>query len=328
VFCDADTREALKLLNIDPDFEDTSGNLDYVHRRNETTDIYFVRNTSSHTVDTVAAFRVTGRQPELWNAIDGAIEPQSYYKVEGTSTRIPILLAPYSSVFVVFERPAGVHVTQVMKAGKETESVGVTACGNIPCALDHAASGDHEMRLSDGSRLKATQLAGSIANLPPDKWTISFQENRGAPQGPQKVPGFASWTQWPDAGVKYFSGTATYRTDFDTGFAPGDRVLLNLTDLHEICTVRINGVFAGTIWAMPYLLDITGSLKQGKNSLELEVTNLWPNRIIGDAQPSNPHPYTHTNIRKFTSESPLLPSGLVGPVTIETTHAIRIQPVN
>jgi hypothetical protein len=79
---------------------------------------------------------------------------------------------------------------------------------------------------------------------------------------------------------------------------------------------------------MPYLLDITGSLKQGKNSLELGVTNLWPNRIIGDAQPSNPHPYTHTNIRSFTSESPLLPSGLVGPVTIETMHAIRIQPVN
>jgi hypothetical protein len=85
--------------------------------------------------------------------------------------------------------------------------------------------------------------------------------------------------------------------------------------------VRINGKPAGTIWAMPYQLDVTGRLKDGKNTLELDVTNLWPNRIIGDAQPSNTHAYTSTNIRKYTANSPLLPSGLIGPVTIETIHA-------
>ena len=104
--------------------------------------------------------------------------------------------------------------------------------------------------------------------------------------------------------------------------------MIVLTDLREICTVRINGRPAGTIWAMPYQLDVTGYVMAGKNSLELDVTNLWPNRIIGDAQPSNPHPYTKTNIRKYTSDSPLLPSGLVGPVTIQIIHAPTVLTPN
>jgi hypothetical protein len=66
-------------------------------------------------------------------------------------------------------------------------------------------------------------------------------------------------------------------------------------------------------------------LKDGTNSIELDVTNLWPNRIIGDAQPSTSDAYTKTNISKYTSDSPLLPSGLVGPVTIETIHAASMQ---
>jgi len=103
-----------------------------------------------------------------------------------------------------------------------------------------------------------------------------------------------------------------------------ERVFLTLTDLREICTVRVNGKIAGTIWAMPYRLDITDSLAQGKNSLELDVTNLWPNRIIGDVQPSATHHYTQTNIRKYRADSPLLPSGLIGPVKLESVRETRL----
>jgi hypothetical protein len=162
-------------------------------------------------------------------------------------------------------------------------------------------------------------------NLPADTWTISFQKNRGAPEGTQKVPAFTSWAEWADVGERYFSGTATYRTGFPAKRFVGDRVMLVLTDLREICTVRINGKPAGTIWAMPYQLDITAYLKDGANTLEIDVTNLWPNRIIGDAQPSNLRAYTKTNIRKYAADSPLLPSGLIGPVTIETIHAASMQ---
>jgi len=87
----------------------------------------------------------------------------------------------------------------------------------------------------------------------------------------------------------------------------------------------VNGKNAGTIWAMPYRLDITASLSAGRNTLELDVTNLWPNRIIGDAQPSATRTYTKTNIRKYTASSPLLPSGLIGPVTLETVRESKLR---
>jgi hypothetical protein len=283
VFCNTDTRAALHQLKVMPDFDDASGILDYVHRRDGSIDIYFVRNGSSHAVETMAGFRVTERQPELWNAIDGTIEPQVNYRVEEGTTRIPLNLAPYGSVFVVFSGPAKSHASELEKKAPEVTSLELSA----------------------------------------DRWTISFQANRGAPAGVQKVPGFTSWTEWPDAGERYFSGTATYRTEFDGKHAAGDRVVLALTDIREICTVRINGEPAGTIWAMPYRLDVTGKLKDGINSLELDVTNLWPNRIVGDAQPSTTHTNTRTNIRKYTATSPLLPSGLIGPVLIQTVHSAR-----
>jgi hypothetical protein len=210
--------------------------------------------------------------------VDGSVNLNIDFRIEGGSTRMQLHLAPYGSVFVIFAQP--IDSQRSLKLAKAPEVTSV--------------------------------------ELPADQWTITFQKDRGAPSGAQKLPGFTSWTEWPDAGVRYFPGTATYRTDFDGRHAAGDRILVALTDLHEICTVRINGKPAGVIWAMLYQLDVTGVLKDGTNTLELDVTNLWPNRIIGDAQPSNTHAYTSTNIRKYTASSPLLPSGLIGPVTIQT----------
>jgi hypothetical protein len=283
VFCNTDTRAALRELKVAPDFDNPSGSLDYVHRRDGSTDIYFVRNGSSRAVDETAGFRVTGRAPEIWDAVDGSVEAQTHYQVEGGTTRVTLHLAPYGSAFVVFAQPAALPANQLTVKASAVTSV----------------------------------------ELPASQWTIAFQGNRGAPAGVQKLPGFTSWTESPDAGIRYFSGTATYRTEIEGRYAGGDRVFLVLTDLREICTVRINGKPAGAIWAMPYRLDITGSLKAGKNTLELDVTNLWPNRIIGDAQPGNTYAYTSTNIRKYTSDSPLLPSGLIGPVRIETVHSAQ-----
>jgi hypothetical protein len=157
-------------------------------------------------------------------------------------------------------------------------------------------------------------------NIPAADWTIRYQSGRGAPAGEQPLTAFQSWTESPEPGVRYFSGTATYSTTLAIQRKPGERTALRLTDVHEVCTVRVNGKDAGTLWAMPYVLDITDFVK-GENRIELEVTNLWPNRIIGDAQPSAKERFTHTNIRKYTADSPLLPSGLIGPVMLETRQA-------
>jgi hypothetical protein len=290
VICTSDGRAALHTLNLQPDFEDPTTQLDYVHRADESTDIYFVRNTTAHPVDSLAAFRIDHGQPELWDSLDGAIVRQRDVQSAGGVTRVPLHLAPFGSTFVVFAQSSVPHAIQ------------------LPHYEDEAPT-----------------PPAKIEDLPASHWTITFQPDRGAPAGLQPLDAFASWTASPTPGIRYFSGTATYRTEIDRTQTPGQHTFLNLTDLREICTVRINGKEAGTIWAMPYRLDITAALIAGRNSIELDVTNLWPNRIIGDAQPTNAHTYTHTNIRKYTANSPLLPSGLIGPVTLESTTPAKFH---
>ena len=233
---------------------------------------------------------------------------------------MPLHLDPYGSAFVVFARKAGPHATLITKDGHQVESAGVTGDENSGFVLQNAEAGVYQVKLSDGRQLTAEVIAPKAQDIPASEWTITFQKDRGAPSGPQPLQGFQSWATSPDAGVRFFSGTATYRTSVERKRAAGERVFLTLTGLHEICTVRVNGRDAGTLWAMPYRLDITDSLIDGRNTLELDVTNLWPNRIIGDAQPSVTRTYTQTNIRSYKADSPLLPSGLTGPVSLEIEH--------
>ena len=158
------------------------------------------------------------------------------------------------------------------------------------------------------------------------EWTLAFHAGRGAPEAPIRLSNLTDWSKSEDPRIRYFSGTATYAKRFDfAGVHPGQTVLLQLTHLHEICTVHVNGTLAGTIWAAPYQLDVTRYLRPGSNQLEIAVTNLWPNRIIGDLQPSAPVHYTHTNIRAYSATSPLLPSGLYGAVKLVTLSPGRIE---
>lgn len=75
---------------------------------------------------------------------------------------------------------------------------------------------------------------------------------------------------------------------------------------------------AGTVWKKQFSVEATGALKRGKNALEIKVTNLWVNRLIGDQQPGNGKKITYTTMPFYKADSPLLPSGLLGPVIIKS----------
>ena len=146
-------------------------------------------------------------------------------------------------------------------------------------------------------------------------WSLQFEPGRGAPTTPVHLQDLKSWTDMSDSGVRFFSGTATYTATVTApAFAPGHAVYLRFTDVHEIARVRVNGKEAGTVWSLPYTVRVDALLQPGKNLLNIETTNLWPNRIIGDLQAGSAQQYTHTNINKYRADSPLLPSGLIGPV--------------
>lgn len=138
---------------------------------------------------------------------------------------------------------------------------------------------------------------------------------------------FASWTESKDAGIRYFSGTATYHTSLQVSgrdLMQHQEIWLNLGDVREIATVVVNRVPVQTIWRAPFVTRIDRQLHAGENTIEVQVTNLWPNRMIGDLQPSSTVHYTHTNNRSFTKDSPLLPSGLLAPVTVEIRTEERL----
>ena len=155
-------------------------------------------------------------------------------------------------------------------------------------------------------------------------WQVTFEPGRGAPEGPVPFESLTSWTRSNDAGVRYFSGTATYVTEVDmpsTAFRPGQRVELDLGAVKEMAEVLVNGQpVGGVLWKPPYRADITPALTRGVNRIEVRVTNLWPNRMIGDLQPGVTQTYTFTAFRPFTKDSPLLESGLLGPVRLEAVQ--------
>jgi hypothetical protein len=274
--------EVLTDLNLPRDFAyskpDPDTKLMFLHRKLADGDLYFVdsRNEKEQTVETT--FRTSGKRPELWDAATGKMTPAAYRSAKGLTT-VPLHLDPYGTVFVLFRHSAS--AAQVMMSAR-TETV---LSSNDP--LDN-------------------------------NWHVRFQADRGAP--PEATfPKLFPWNESTDQGIKYFSGAATYSKTVQapaTWFHRGTHLWLDLGEVHELAAVTINGNPVGTVWKTPFEIDVTNALQPGPNKVEIRVTNLWVNRLIGDSQPDTLRKYTYTDIVPYKADSPLLPSGLIGPVRI------------
>jgi len=150
-------------------------------------------------------------------------------------------------------------------------------------------------------------------------WTVQFQPDMGAPASVQ-LDKLISWNDSTDTGVKYFSGTGTYTRTVDVQsdwLKPGAHVWLDLGDVKNLAEVTVNGQPLGIVWHAPYRVDATAALKPGANQVTIKVINAWVNRLIGDLQPGATK-YTFTVVKPYMPNSPLLPSGLLGPVRLES----------
>ncbi len=303
----------LAQAGVPPDFE-SDATLRYTHRRERDTEIYFVANPGAEALRTRCTFRVEQKQPRLWDPVGGTTRSLPEFSSSGGRTTIELQFEPYQSFFVIFAGAAGGNAT---------------AKRNFP-PLDTLA-------------------------FPRGPWDVSFDPQSGGP-GRVTFAGLEDWTRRPEEGVKYYSGTAVYRIEFDLLPAPptdaGEEkesrrpAWISLGEVKDIASVRLNGQEAGVLWCAPWRVDVTGALKQKGNRLEVTVANLWPNRLIGDENlPPNgefgkrgnlvrwpdwilkkdpsPPPGRHSfaTWRHFSKDSPLLPSGLLGPV-----HLLRERP--
>jgi hypothetical protein len=146
-------------------------------------------------------------------------------------------------------------------------------------------------------------------------WTVHFDEKWGGPAAVE-FPSLEDWTKRPEEGIKYYSGSATYVKRFDMpNLAVNKRYFLDTGVVKDIAELTLNGKKLGILWTSPWRIEITGIIKPTGNVLEIQVTNLWPNRLIGDAALPPEKRLTHTNI-VFKKDAPLLPSGLLGPVVV------------
>jgi hypothetical protein len=146
-------------------------------------------------------------------------------------------------------------------------------------------------------------------------WEVAFDPAWG---GPEKTTfdTLINWTTHADEGIRHYSGSAVYDKTFTAPAVTGP-VFLDLGGVESLCEVKLNGEDLGVLWSAPFRVEVTGRLKTGSNRLEVKVVNLWANRIIGDAALPESQRRTRTNITNLGKDTPLEPSGLLGPVRLE-----------
>lgn len=149
--------------------------------------------------------------------------------------------------------------------------------------------------------------------------TVSFDPKWGGPAN-VRFDELTDWSKHAEDSIKFYSGTAIYRKTFTLSVLSekSGQLMLDLGEVREVAEVRLNGHNLGVVWTKPARVNITSAVKVGANQLDLSIVNLWPNRLIGDAALAPEKRFTETNMRKFVSSTPLLPSGLLGPVQVLT----------
>lgn len=188
----------------------------------------------------------------------------------------------------------------------------------VPLTLDPEGSVFVVFRKpAKANAMAVSKIAPTAVTTLDAAWKVAFQPGRGAPAS-MAMPTLTSLSDHAEAGIKYFSGLATYTTSFNLpkGIKPGQPIWINLGEVGEIAEVAVNGSHAGFAWHKPYRVDVAAMVRKGANTLEVKVANLWVNRLIGDAQ-QGATKITFTAIPTYRADAPLRRSGLIGPVTLE-----------
>jgi hypothetical protein len=296
IVSDRTAREVLLAQGVLPDCEidvptNAAAAFDFIHRTDGEAEIYFVANRSTNAVAARCTFRVAGKAPELWDAVSGTRAPAKVFEQKDGRVTVPLDFAPCGSQFVVFrEKGSGVGVQ---------------------------SSGKNAMDLSQAS----------VLNGP---WEVTFDPKWGGPEKPVIFTDLSDWTEQANPGIKHYSGTAVYRKGITLPeprtLNPVSALFLDLGLVRELAEVRVNGKACGIVWTPPFRVDITEAVKPGANEVEIRVVNFWYNRVAGDKDLPVEKRLTRTNIKKLSNPgTPLMPSGLMGPVQVLKGTARLLQ---
>jgi hypothetical protein len=348
--------EVLAAKGLRPDFRANSV-LTENHRRSAEADIYFIANPEQKHVLAQVELRAVG-QPEIWYPETGKTVKAPAYYTENGLTRLLLPLSSTESVFVVIPHGTSAQAADPTVAIShngttvadlrlpltqlESGTPGET-CADHPCiqldagGLQFRAEGSYELVTASGKKSekkitlnKPFELSGA--------WSVRF------PDKETTFDRLISWSDSPDEAIKYFSGTAVYRKSLKLParfLTAGQRVELDLGQVDALAEVAVNGKELGILWTLEKKIDVTDYLDLKKeNQLEIRVTNLWPNRLIGDASlPAEPERKPNGTLERWpqwlldgkpdpsgrqtfcmwnlwTKDDALVPSGLIGPVRL------------
>jgi hypothetical protein len=339
--------DILSSLNLVRDFDVESSNdsehIVYKHRKTNGADIYFVSNQRNESTIVTAKFRVKGKTPELWHADRGVIEAAPVYSEKGDYTSIPLPFDPSGSVFVVFSDKSAVDHVVSFDAPPKADYL-FSAAGDV-LSLYTATPGTYHVTTAKGRKLTGRVAAFPVLSID-DDWVIHFPPNLGAPLS-LKLRRLSSLSNHAEPGVRYFSGTCIYTRDVNVTaamLAHDNAVFIDLGIVKNLAQVRVNGFDFGVLWKPPFRVDVAKDLKPGRNHIEIEVTNNWANRLIGDEQlpddcewiavpgrgwhlkqwpqwfvESKPRPsqrIAFSTWKFYSKDAPLPDSGLIGPVRL------------
>ena len=273
-------QEALTQLGIHKDV-DLSSDVPvlWTHRTLPDMDIYFITNQSDKAISFSPSFKVKGMKPQLWNAVTGNIRALNEYTEEDGRTIVPIKMEPLQSWFIVF-------------TSSEQNNISKGYQDNFP----------------------ETETQQILQN----PWKVEFKNKEIGPEKTIEFPTLTDWITHHNEKIKYYSGTTVYTSKFNYKKEVATKeVFIDLGSVGVMASVKINGDDIGTTWIAPFKLNTKDALNEGENTIEIEVVNVWRNRLTGDKTLPESERTTWVNVDGITPKEELIPSGLLGPVTIQ-----------
>jgi hypothetical protein len=276
-------QQAMDSLNLAKDvILDADDPVLWTHRKLANKDIYFLTNQSENTIYINPSFRVENRKPELWDAVTGEIRLLTEFFEKDGRIKVPIKMEGFQSWFVVFTNSDEVEIVS-----------------------------DSSVNFPDLITIQTLK----------NPWLVNFKDKNIGPLEPVQFPNLKDWITHENEKIKYYSGTAVYSSTFKYEENKNDNpVFIDLGNVGVMASVKVNDIDVGTTWIAPYKLEITDALKKGENSIEIEVVNVWRNRLTGDKLLPEEQRTTWLLVDSVTPEEELISSGLIGPVAIKTAR--------
>jgi hypothetical protein len=271
------TTRVLKQAGVCPDFTG-SESLRYHHQKHPDKEVYFISNKTNTRVEEKCTFRDGSPYAEIWDPLSKDIYCTSSNQNGKKGFNVDINLDPYGSCFIVF------YPSKKGLAKNQYKNL-------------------------------STNMLMEIKG----PWKVNFDAKWGGPEDVQ-FDNLTDWKDNQDEGIKFYSGIAAYKTSFDlpedykTSSTQG--IKIDLGRVEKLARISLNGNDLGVLWTYPWEIDISDVVKEKDNILEIEVANLWINRLIGDQFLPDSSRYTFTTHNFYKKEDPLVSSGLLGPVRI------------